>query len=194
MGGLLMATDQKFQGFVGQSMSGGRRSLTPACATFTLGATVHTVKASGIYRFILWGGGGNGVTNTSSGGSGQLYIAERALVRGDAVIVVVGAAGSNSTVTLPSGEVVTALGASATAPGSSTAKQQPADIVVNGTAGIVGLSQAGADGPSYEDYRGGTGGPAGSGNGSKSPAGGGDTSDTAGAIGMVLMHQIRMRS
>lgn len=187
-----MATGQKLRGLVGQSMDGRRKALTPAAATFVLGTTSHTVRASGWYRFILWGGGGNGLSDTRSGGSGQLYIAERALIRGQTLSVVVGAAQADSTVTLPGGEVLTAKAASGVTGGSSTTKNSPADIVVNGSNGTNADGSTGAAAPSYGDYRGG-GVTATSSFAAVPGAGASSESLTAGAHGAVLMHQVRMR-
>lgn len=188
-----MATGQKLRGLVGQAMAGQRKSLSPASATFVVGATTQTVRKTGWYRFVMWGGGGNGVADTRSAGSGQLYIAERALTKGQQVVVTVGAAQTDSTVVLPNGETLTAKAASGLTGGSSTTKNSPSDVVVNGTNGTNADNSAGAAGPTYEDYRGGAGGTVG-GTAPFAPAGGGASEGTtAGAIGAVLMHQVRLR-
>ena len=178
---------QKLRGLVGQAISGGRKTLTPLSLVYAPGSYTFRPTRPGWYRFVLWGPGGTTGAAVSSGGA--LVIAQRVLSVGQSVAIVVGNAGANSTITLPSGEVLTAgagqEGASL-AGGVASGNRQLGDILVNGNASTA---SPGA-GASYGPYIGGAAGSEGS-----SPGGGGQSglSGFGGGDGLCVIHQVRMR-
>ena len=224
-----MATGQKLRGLVGQGMSGRRKR--PAVLAFNFPAATHTwtCPATGLWRFVLWGGGAGG-NNTSNwgGASGAFYLAERLLTKGQTVQLSVGkggkdpgpggpgANGEQTTVTLPSGEVLTAGGGvsvGSNTGGAATANRN-LDIVLQGSAGVTtatsgangagtnpgaggapsGSIRPGSGAPGWGPYRGGDGG-TNNGFGGRAPGGGG-TTDSAdgepGGDGLVLIHLARV--
>ena len=201
---------QKLRGFVGQGMSGGRKSVTPYVYSYPPGSYTFTVPKNGWYRFFVLGSGGSGLVAGTAGGSGALVVGERALTKGQAVAVVVGAGetpnnnGNQTTVTFPDGSVMTAgggvagnTGGAGGAASSTSNLDRPYNGSAAGSAGggtNGGASGAGLGGgsPGYEGFRGGNGGTA----TLLAQRGGGGFTTTAFATsgdGEVLIHQIRIR-
>ena len=178
---------QKLRGLVGQGMSGERKAVSPLSYVYSPGSYTLTVTKPGWHRFVLWGPGGTTTAAVSSGGA--LVIADRVLSVGQRVAIVVGLSGSNSTVTLPTGEVLTAASGAegtSTAGGVATGNRQLGDILVNGSASTLSPGAA----ASYGSYIGGVAGTKG-----RSPGGGGESglSGFGGGDGLCIVHQTRLR-
>lgn len=162
-----MAAGQQLRGLVGQSMVGRKKSVSVPAYSYPPGSYTFTVPTSGWWRFVLWGAGGKGGT-TGGGGGGGFVQADRALSKGQTVAIVAGAPGTSSTspasstVTLPSGEVLTAgagtSNALSAAGGSGTASLGAVDDILL-TGGAAGA--AGAAGSAGQGTAGGAGGAAG---------------------------------
>lgn len=215
------------RGFVAQGMDGRKRARTPVSRSYPPGSYTFTATTSGWYRFVLWGGGASAQNTDGSGGGGAFILAERALAQGQRVSIVVGAQtslppntstgidGNASSVTFPTGEVITAGGGQTTASragGVPTAGQL--DTAYAGGAGVTsGAGNAGA-GPGggaggaaggfgggggaggAADVPGGSGAAGASFTSGQSPGGGGGTNSTLGtpgAGGLVLINQLRLR-
>lgn len=176
-----------------------------------------------IWRFVLWGGGSGGYDPDVTGGSGSgLLIAERPLRAGDLCSVNVAPGGNggsssaaNTTVTLPTGEVLTGPGGNTSAPPTNMPTLRPSDILLPwsglnaevyvpagnnpGERGF-GLSGPGFYQPSgngaagWGPYRGGNGGDAyGSIKSGFTPGGGGATGGGTvgqGGDGMAIIHPV----
>lgn len=176
-------------GLRGQSMSGRRDLITPTLNIYAPGSSTFVVAKTGWYRFVLWGAGGHGDAATGGGG-GALVIAERSLAAGQRVSIAVGTPApsgtvGDTTVTLPSGEVLTAGSGQIGTGGTATAGQL--DTKVDGATTATGT---GANAAGNTDYTGGVGGsvptaPGGGGNAAGSPLPGGD--------GLVVVCQIRLK-
>lgn len=188
---------QPLRGLVGQSMSGQRPALTPYVRVFPAGTTVFTVTTPGWYRIIVWGSGGRGLGGAAGSGGG-LYVAERYLAYGQTVTFVVGhcgALGQDTTVTLPSGEVITAgAGGSdgSTTPGAgSSTLPAPGDISATGAARV---GAAGGAAASSGTYVGGAGGPTNidTGFAPGGGGGGGGANPITGGDGVGFLVQIRL--
>lgn len=202
-----MTAGQGLRGLVGQSMSGSRPTLTPEVASYGPGTHTYRAPATGWFRFVLWGGGGNGAGGTTGGGSGSLVIAERSLVYNEAVAVVCGLGEQDTTVSFRD-HVFTAGAGQDAVPGvaSIAGGTLPADMLINGSApgvagsGSGGGAAGGAGGgngggaPGVDGYHGGKGAADGSGvAAATAPGAGGGGFTTAGAIGLVLIHRVRLR-
>lgn len=186
-----MATGQKLRGLVGQAMAGTRKAVTPLSYIYPPGSYTFRPTKPGWYRFAAWGPGGATVAAVSSGGA--LVVANRLLSVGQSVALVVGAADVsapvNTTITLPSGEVLTAgagVEGAAAAGGVASGNTQLGDILVNGGPAGAGLAGVGATSGNY------LGGGVPASGASKAPAGGGTAGSPPGD-GLVLIHQIRLR-
>lgn len=223
-----MATGQKLRGFVGQGMNGARRSRTPVFRSYPPGSYTLTITVSGWYRFVLWGGGASAQNTDGSGGGGAFIRAERALAQGQRVTIICGAPtavpafsatgidGNASSVTFPTGEVITAGGGQTTASrAGGVATASALDTTYSGGAGVTsGAGNAGAGpgggaggaaggfvggggaGGSLE-HPGGDGATGGSTNtAGESPGGGGGGNAGTGAAGgggLVLVYQVRLK-
>ena len=183
---------QKLRGFVGQGVGGGKKLVTPLSYAYGPGSYVLTPIRSGWYRFVLWGAGGttNG-GNVASGGA--LVVADRYLPTGGSVAIVVGqctlTSTSDSTLTLPTGELIVA-GAGQTGiaalGGIAVGNAAAGDILVNAPAapgtGVPGSAA------SFGRYIGGIGAT------SKGDSpGAGSATNLLGGSGLVLVHQVRSR-
>jgi len=134
----------KLPGLRGQNMRGVRPKTTVSTYSFPPGSYTWTCPRSGRWRFVLWGGGGTGNSGSGQhGGSGAYYEAERNLVKGQGVVVSVGASDQNTSVAMPNGELLTANGGSL----NTAATASPTvgtDIAYAGSApGVAGLGPGG---------------------------------------------------
>jgi hypothetical protein len=192
---------QILRGFVGQEMSGSRKALTPATKSYAPGSHTFRPTKHGWYKFVLYGGGGGANIGVGSGGSGALVVAVRHVSVGQVVSLSVGAGGSvnggpggSTTVTLPTGEVLTAQGGQGVTGGIATANGNLGDTAINGANGTLGSGAGipGASAPSTEEYQGGSSGNFFAG----WPGGGGPTDSSVGFVGgggSVLVVQVRMQ-
>jgi hypothetical protein len=198
---------QELRGLVGQGMNGRRARRTPETRIYSRGSYTFTADEAGWYRFVLWGGGAGANNGVVAGGSGALVIAERLLNIGQIASITVGRggpnnptgsyAGSNSTVTLPGGEVLTAGGAVSGTGGSASANTSRGDIATNGT--TTAVTGNGMSAPSFGDYQGGAGATDGGGFSlaGACPGGGGRTDGGVGSYGgdgLVIVVQVRVKS
>lgn len=149
---------QKLRGFVAQGMDGRRKRPAVYAYSYPAGSYTWTCPETGTWRLVLWGAGAGADQATGTGGaSGAFYLAERSIVKGQTVALVIGAAsepgpasgtdGGDTTATLPGGEVLTAgggRGAGVNTGGAVTANRNT-DIVYAGTAGVT-TATAGANG------------------------------------------------
>jgi hypothetical protein len=87
----------------------------------------------GYWKFIIWGGGGNGSAGVTSGGSGAYVEVIRHLTTADTVTVIVGDARADSSVTFPDGRTATAGAGSGGTGGTATG----GDVNLNGSAGVA---------------------------------------------------------
>lgn len=159
---------QKLRGFVGQGMDGRRKRPAVYVYSYPAGSHSWTCPETGVWRFVLWGAGAGADQSAPYGGaSGAFYLAERNVVKGQVVALVVGAGvepdlptgtdGGPSSATFPNGEVITVgggIGNGANTGGAVTANRNT-DIVYAGTAGVT-TATAGADGNGTNPGRGGT--------------------------------------
>lgn len=179
-------------------MNGRRPKPVVYTYNFPVGSYTWTCPESATYKFVVWGaGGGSDTGGNTGGGSGALYIAERFIARGQTAALVVGVSassgnGTSSTVTLPSGEVLTAGGGQSDGTAGTVTANTSLDIVYAGSAGgtaggngAAGLGDAGgaagagasgnsggAGAPGYGTFRGGDGQAANISTGGESPAAG----------------------
>lgn len=163
----------------------------PVPYLYPKGSFSFVAPIAGKWLMVLWGGGGGGANGTSSGGSGALYLAIRDLRVGQSLALVVGAGQAASTITLPSGEVLTAGGANLDIAGAATANVL-GDIAINGTAGSIATPAAGANAPTSGNFIGGPGGAVAA-NGI-SPGGGGGVAGASigqGAPGLIILARSR---
>lgn len=208
---------QTLRGFIGQSVSGERRTLTPEVHLCPPGSYSLRVTATGLYRFVLWGGGGNGNNPGNNGGGGGGYVeAVRAIGAGQIISLTVGEAGVD-TLAAFSGNALRAGAGSTLGPGGIaviSGSQSETDILLTGgaggTAGAAGLAGAGNAGgyggpggsrsggggsPGNGYHRGAPGSPADQSAGN-SPGGGGATTSGSsgfGGEGLALVYQVQMR-
>lgn len=142
----------------GTSVAVRGRSVSPISAAYTPGTYTFTARAGGFYRFVLRGhGGAGGPSNSNAGGSGAYVEAIRLLGAGQTAAIVVapgsstGSAGStDTTVTLPNGEVLSAGGGFAQANsgtgGVPVGKASLGDILISGSTGVIGAGNPGVAG------------------------------------------------
>jgi hypothetical protein len=174
------------RGFVGQGMNGRRPLVDGVVRQYSAGSHTLVIPTPGLWKFVLWGGGGN-ANNSPGGGSGYSEVSVQ-LNAGQVVAIVCGASAAASTVTLPNGRIITA-------PGGDTGGGSPGaggagsggDVNLSGTAGI---GSAGGAAPSNGEFRGGVGGP-GNGQQGRAPGGGsgaftGTGTQAMGATGLVI--------
>lgn len=184
--------------------------------TFPAGSYTFTVPKTGYWRFVLWGGGANGATGVGAGGSGAYYEAVRYLQSGQSAAIVSGRynTAAGSTVTLPGGEVLTALGSSGVTGAAASALNKAGDIAyagsdggTGGSAGTAGLGSGGGAGGAGNDggagapgnlpFRGGAGGSVSGKLGGGAPGGGANDTNSAsaqtqnGADGLVIVAYAR---
>lgn len=223
-----MAAGQSLRGFVAQGLDGQKKSVTPYAGSYPTGTHTLTITKGGSYRFVLRGhGGGAGNASANAGGSGAFLSAIRTLGAGQIVTITVpappdaqGTAPTATTVTLPSGEVLSAGGGSGGsaggAGGTATANANFGDVAINGTTGGVGAvtgtagggAGGGAGGVTDGVRAGGTGAPgtlefkgaAGPNTNTRATAigagaasSGAATYDTPGGAASVTVVQVRMR-
>lgn len=200
-----MTVGQPLRGFVSQNMRGARDNFASYGASYPAGTPTWICPKSGWYRFVQWGAGG--VTGgTVSGGSGAHTQTVAHINKGQTVAIVVPAGGSDCTVTLPNGRVITAGTAAAATGGVASG----GDININGSNGTAGgggngvagggdnggpgglgngtTNSGGAGAPGSGGYRGGEGGSATGGAGAGTPgAGGNQTSSGGQGSGFVII-------
>jgi hypothetical protein len=146
-----MASGQKLRGLSGQGLDGKRRRPPAFVYTFPVGSHNWTCPESGLWRFVLWGGGASGNNSSNWGGaSGGFYMGCRQLIKGQTVTLSVGAGGirpaggngwdgSATAITLPSGEMCSAGGgrsAGVNLGGISMANRN-LDVALVGSAGVT---------------------------------------------------------
>lgn len=189
---------QGIKGFVGQGMDGRKAKRVQRVYNAPLGSSTITVRYGGSYRIVLWGAGGGSNAGDGGGGSGAYVEAVRVLGPNARVAFSVGVSnlntdGGDTTVTLPSGEVLTAGGGKkgATRTGG-TATATSVDIKYNGSDGgaatangTAGLGDNGGAGGTGASGVGGGGGAPGNGthrggDGNATPGGGGTTPQRGG--------------
>lgn len=198
-----MTAGQPLRGFVGQTMSGTRKALSPSTSVFNAPdsggpavAATFTPPRTGWFRFIMWGPGAG--YNSGVGSGGALVVAERLLVKGQAVAVSVSGGDSASgtptgtTVTLATGEILRAgAGTQGTGQAGGVASGRAAlgDILVNGSPSTALGGNAATSG----EYRGGLA-PATTGPGGFPGGGSGGTGLYAiGGAGVVFVVGVRLR-
>lgn len=180
-----MAAGQPLRGLVGQSMSGRKPKAFPALVRQideSLGASSFTATKAAVALIYAWGAGGSGArdgSNVASGGGGGGAGYKRIRITPGQVIswsigvggaapgsdLTDGSPGTATTVTLPTGVVLTAGGGQGGARGSSPRTgglggvvSGPWDIARTGGKGGDGVTGASTAGES--PVNGGTGGPA----------------------------------
>lgn len=198
------------RGFVAQGMDGRKKAITSAPYNFPPGTHTFTAPAAGVYRFVMWGcGGGFG------GGSGAFIQAERPLAQGQRVAIVVAACDAsppttNTTVTFPTGEVLTAGSPTVTNTVGGLATAAARDIAISGSKGFDGTApvagggdnggaagtggQGGAGAPGWGSHKGGDGGNnVSNGSGETPGAGGYVGTGNWGGNGLVLVYRVKIR-
>jgi hypothetical protein len=207
-------TSRGILGLRGQGMDGRKRPLTPISRSYPVGSHTFTATKTGWYEFALWGPGAAG-SGADGGASGAFVLATRRLMLGQTASLVVGGPGSATSVTFPSGELLTAGAASGrtagvalaaagdTAIGGSAAGTgNAAGVAGSGTDGGTGgatntISAGGSGAPGSDGYRGARGGNANAAAGSAGHtpgAGSGGSSGTApvGGDGMAIVVQVKI--
>jgi hypothetical protein len=115
---------------------------------FPAGSKTWPAPASGHWKFIAWGAGGQDVSGGNGGGSGAYVEITKILMRGQAVSVVVGVGNSttDTKLTFPDGTIATAGRASGATGGTATitGNLSNSDVLLNGTTGGAGAGGAGA--------------------------------------------------
>lgn len=112
---------------------------------------VWEAEVTGLYRLVGWGAA-TGISNSNGvgGASGAFFLAERRLITGAQLSVLVGRPGAgNTTITLPDGTVFTAGGSTSlnvVGVASVTGVQLPGDILLNGSPGASSFGQSGSPG------------------------------------------------
>jgi hypothetical protein len=134
-------------GLVGQSQVAGKpwQAVTQPSVYPDPGTYTFTPPINGYFKFVGWGGGGNGSSGVYGGGSGSCVEATRLLTVNQSVTMVVGATHVDTTFTFPDGTVITAGGTTNQAGGiASGINANLGDVGINGTAGP---SNGGTAGP-----------------------------------------------
>lgn len=200
---------QKLRGFVGQSMRGQRPPTQAYAASYPGGSFNWTAPYSGYYRFSQWGCGGTGTGGGAGGASGGHAQTVVFVSRGQTVALVVGRAlsGVDTTVTFPSGRVVTTTGAVGTTPGAATngdlnlaGSSGGNALGTDGSSGLGtnpgsggagdGLAKGGGAGaPGYGGLRGGNGGLATGAPKTGGSPGGGGADGSGGGDGLVVINR-----
>jgi len=128
-----MSSDQ-LRGFVAQAMAARKKQIFQEPQEFpNAGSFSFSPPRPGRWKFVGWGPGGDGNNGATAGASGAYIEVTRYLTRKDVIAIVVGAVGSDTTITFPNAVVVTAGKASAAVAGVATG----GDVNINGTAGVV---------------------------------------------------------
>jgi hypothetical protein len=128
------------------------------------GTLSFTPPVSGYWKFVGWGGGGNGTSGTIAGGSGAYVEITKFLTTSSVVTIVTGTYRGDTTFTFSDGTVATAGGAPGGAGAAGIASG--GDINLNGSAGVSGAGTGNAG----LGTGGGPGGASGTRGGSGSPA------------------------
>jgi hypothetical protein len=185
-------------------MDGRKKVFRWYAASYGPGSYTWIAPKTGYYRFAQWGSGSQG-GGGSSGGSGSHAQSVVLLAKGATVAILVAAIDAdNTTVTLPTGRVITAASAS----GATAGVASGGDINISGTNGIAtfgaapsglgdnpgtggvgnGTSVAGGAGaPGYGGFRGGNGRGSADQPGVTMPGGGANTNNGTVAGGLVLI-------
>lgn len=137
---------QILRGFVGQRMDGRKRRYAGAGAVFPpiagSAAINFLAPVSGYWQFILWGPGGLVNAGVISGASGAYAEVTALLNPTQTVVITPGLLGTDTTVLLPNGRLITAGKATLGAPGAAIG----GDFNLSGSAGVasgVGLAGQG---------------------------------------------------
>lgn len=172
-----------------QTAASGQGAFIPVVANYGPGSFSFAVTQTGNYRFAHWGAGGGGTAGgVGGGGGGELVQSVRFLISGQTVTGSVAPEtaadtnGANTTVTLPSGEVIIAHG------GFSGTNGGIGGTGGNGDINTPGLNKSGATGGAGATYGNYHGGPA-TGVGIAPGGAGNDTggSGTKGGAGLLLI-------
>lgn len=136
---------ERLRGFAAQTMSGAKTIPIVYSYTFPVGTAVWVCPKSGWWKFVLWGGGAMAPIGSTGGGSGAYYEALRHVAARQTVTFQVGDSGevAGTRITLPGGEVLTALGVFNTQAGAAASPlNKTNDIALAGSAGAVGGAAA----------------------------------------------------
>jgi hypothetical protein len=139
-------------------------------ANFPPGAWTFLVPFNGVYRWVLWGGGGNCNNGSGVGASSAAFIqADRRLIAGTSIAVTCGSrGGSPSIVNIPGGSLMTAGPGDQSGVAGVPTITAPlsSDIMLPGTTGTVsvgqsapGLGSGGGVGPTHASQLTGAGAP-----------------------------------
>jgi hypothetical protein len=154
-----MATGQKLRGLVGQGMNGRRNramQLAAVPVVATSGSGVVTARRACVALIFAWAPGGSGGSDGSGAGGGAALFKRVYLPRGAALSYSIGAPGAgvssssngndggDTTVTLPSGQVLTAGG------GKAGTVADPAAGGLGGVATGGDINRRGGDGGRYQ--------------------------------------------
>lgn len=170
----MLNSSDKIFGLVAQSM-GGSKATRVELGQYVIPATYNfTAPRTGFYKFVLWGAGGSGNTQSPGAGSGAYLEYTRLMSAGDRAVISVPASappvnnGAACTVSFMSDGKIISAGGGTTYSGSTPGS---GGIAVGGDVNIAG-SSGGAIG-AYGQTGGGTAGGAGGGPFSTSAGGGG---------------------
>lgn len=179
-----------------QTMSGNKYpEVLSYLAVYPSGIYTWVAPRSGRYRFVQWGGGGEGSTLGTDGGDGGAHAQSvRWISIGQSVNLTIGecsrgGSGSATTITLPDGFSVTTTGGARGGVASSPGVATGGDINVPG---VPRSGTTGGSGGGFGAFLGGIGGAAAGTHEGTSPGGGGaDTSGssigTSGAAGLAII-------
>lgn len=200
---------QPLQGLIGQAMDGRKKVITPSTYLFPPGSYTFSPPDPGVWKFVLWGPGGNG-SGSGTGSSGgyceySLSLGVRDRVTLSVGLPAIGTTSTATTATFPGGKVVSAGpgaqgaggGGVATGGDLNIAGSDGSDGSIVGPAGggtgggPGGVAGVGAGAPAALPFRGGGGGAANS--TGYAPGGGAGFGPTQGngAGGLIIAMRVR---
>lgn len=178
------------KGLVGQQMSGQKTPTSVSYVTnYPAGSWTWTCPRTARYRFVQWGAGGAGSAGAVLGGGAGAHLQTvRWISQGQTVALSVASAvvsgdGGSTTVTLPTGVVLTALG------GTDGVTTGAGAVASGGDVNVDGGSSSGATGGTsggYGDYHG-TTGTTGTAQGPGAGGGASSSAEQAGGPGAVFI-------